>query len=255
MSKERTATPPPKPIFPADRVEHTGGSHRPNRLLLVGFIITSVLLLLLIFKQCNRPLPPKPAIVPEKVIKDSVKAATDRAQRLVDSVAKVNAVLLNRVDSGKAAMANIMARAKALKGYNSTILNPPNSRELNPVSKDYLQAGAIGVDNYSNDYAGGDKDAIIAEQADLLQQQDSACTITMGALESMVVNKDAVITAKDTLISAINRQLSVALTNQASLEVYSAKLRKAAKRAKFGRGFWRTAAVGLLGALVYKSIK
>lgn len=220
----------------------------PKWLFIVLLTVAGILLLLFI-KHCNRPLPPKPDIIPVKEIKQQVAAADTlykqqerKWQEVADSAI---AAAMEKETSLNLAQANARELERRLLLFAKELKNIPLSEQEIFRAVPQTEAG--------NDYSSASDD--IASMVQNSIERDSLCNSAISNLGRAITAKDSLLAARDSLDNSLRRALGTALDNQTKLEVYSKQLRKAAKRSRFGSGVWKVVATGLAGVLVYKSLR
>lgn len=208
------------------------------KMLKWGFAALAGMVLFLLFFprfNCRHQDPDAPVITPTKEIKKNVadteavyKARIDSLNQVNADLQKTNQVTLDDLQTAQQRGRTLAAALKKRSKGDTTIV-------------------AGGTDEPGN----GSIDEYIANS----ELRDTLCNKAITNLQDQVVNRDRVITQKDTLYSRIRSTLDFTLNQQDQLIKYNKDLKKQIKRKKFAAGVFKVTTIGAVVYGIIKSIK
>lgn len=195
--------------------------------IILGMAIAIVILLFFTCRSCNKKDPEAPVITaPEKIVhqvEDNeriYKAKFDSLNSINADLAETNSITLDQLQSAQARGRQLAAALRRKLPGDTTIV-------------------AGGVDPTVN--------GSVEEYITNSEHRDTLCNNAIANLQDQVINRNQVITAKDTLYSRLRSSFDFTIAQQESLIKYNKDLQKQIKRKKFGAALWKvtTIAAGL----------
>lgn len=199
--------------------------------------ILGALVVALLFKQCS-PTPPVPKLVTPKEQVKQVEKNEVVAKVKFDSL---NSEYLKLKEKANKTQQNL----NALQNYARVI-----EQELSYSSGDVRDAE-------NNEYTDNDSahTQLINDLIANSKKRDTICNETIRYTTEQVVNRNQVISQKDSLYSQLRGSFNLAVAQQVVLLDNQKKLKKDLRKKKFGNWIWKAATLTLAGVLIKNQIK
>lgn len=199
--------------------------------------ILGALVVALLFKQCS-PTPPVPKLVTPKEQVKQVEKNEGVAKVKFDSL---NSEYLKLKEKANKTQQNL----NALQNYARVI-----EQELSYSSGDVRDAE-------NNEYTDNDSahTQLINDLIANSKKRDTICNETIRYTTEQVVNRNQVISQKDSLYSQLRGSFNLAVAQQVVLLDNQKKLKKDLRKKKFGNWIWKAATLTLAGVLIKNQIK